>query len=244
MTLVLRRQLVLVVLFLAGLLASGCSKDSNNLLQVANLFPEVRVTSAPIDTNAVCAPDAARSCYSLTLNWVGYDPDGRVDRFIYAVDPPDNADTTWITTTDNEKRLVFDAPSLSTRADFLTILRGYHVFVIAAVDNKGAVGPRVYRAFFSFTKAPTVTIDAPRPVPSAERTLPPSIRISWHGRDEDGVFTTKPVRYKYLLLGPANGLALAKPLSLVKMRLVELPLYTVENSLNAVGSMSQSMTRR
>ena len=217
MTLVLRRQLVLVVLFLAGLLASGCSRNSKLPFQVANLLPEVRVTSAPIDINAVCAPDAARSCYSLTFNWVGYDPDGRVDRFIYAVDPPDNGDTTWITTTDNEKRLVFDAPSLSNRADSLTILRGYHVFVIAAIDNdhKGAevvnprraplnTGPRVYRAFFSFTKAPTVTIDAPRPVTSAVRTLPPSIRIAWHGRDEDGVFTNKPVRYKYLLLGPGN----------------------------------------
>lgn len=204
MTLVLRRALAVALLLLAGLSASSCSKSAKSLLQVANVSPEVRVTAAPIDTNAVCAPDAARSCYSLTLNWVGYDPDGRVDHYIYAVDPQDGQDTTWIITTDNEKRLVFDAPDLSNKADYLTILRGYHVFVIAAVDNDNAVGPRVNRAFFSFTKAPTVTIDAPKPIPSAELTLPPSIRVSWHGRDEDGVFTTKPVRYKYLLLGPGN----------------------------------------
>lgn len=204
MTLVLRRAVAIALLLLAGLLASSCSKSAKSLLQVANIAPEVRVTAAPIDTNAVCSPDAARSCYSLTLNWVGYDPDGRVDHFIYAVDPQDGQDTTWIVTNDNEKRLVFNAPDLSNKADFLTILRGYHVFVIAAVDNKNAVGPRVNRAFFSFTKAPTVTIDAPKPSPSAELTLPPSLRISWHGRDEDGVFTTKPVRYKYLLLGPGN----------------------------------------
>src|SRR5262249_62289496 len=83
-------------------------------------------------------------------------------------------------------------------------MRGFHVFVIAAVDNDGAIGPRAYRAFFSFSKAPTVELTNPRAVGRSERLLPPSIRISWKGTDDDGVFTTKPVRYKYLLMTPGN----------------------------------------
>jgi hypothetical protein len=201
---VLRRAAAAAVLLLAGILAASCSGKKLNPLQSPNILPVVRVTSSPIDTNAVCTPDPARSCYSLTLEWVGYDADGRVDHFLYAVDPPDEGDTTWIATTDNEKRLVFDAPSRSPRADSLTTLRGFHVFVIAAVDNEGSVGPRMNRAFFSFTTAPEVTIDNPKPIKGVVRTLPPSVRISWSGKDFDGVFTTKPVRYKYLLLGPGN----------------------------------------
>src|SRR5205085_5835415 len=108
-----------------------------------------------IDTNVVCSPDPQRSCYSLTLDWSGYDPDGRVDHYIYAVDPPEagpgEGDTLWITTTDSEKRLVFEAPKQSPNGDSLNILRGFHTFVVAAVDNDGLVGPRADRTFFSFT---------------------------------------------------------------------------------------------
>lgn len=209
MTHVLRRALALVVPLAIVVTIAGCGKKNiGDLLKPSNELPIVRVTAAPIDTNAVCHPDPARSCYSLTLDWVGYDPDGRIDHYIYAVDPPDPraGDTLWISTTDNEKRLVFTAPKLGppTGPDSLSLLRGFHTFVIAAVDNQGATGPRVFRSFFSFTEAPTVSITDPRPTISS-RILPPSIRITWTGEDQDGVFTSKPVRYKYLLLGPNDS---------------------------------------
>ena len=44
--------------------------------------------------------------------------------------------------------------------------------------------------------------------------------------------------------GPASGLEVANPSLEVKSRNGELPLNSVTNSLNAVGSMSQSITRR
>ncbi len=202
MTHVLRRALALIVPLALAVALVGCGKGKLNPLATTNLLPIVRITAAPIDTNATCNPDPARSCYSLTLDWVGFDPDGRVDHYQYAVDPPDpdQGDTTWIRTTDNEKRLVFNAPHLGPDS-LLTLLRGFHTFVIAAVDNDGAVGPRTFRSFFSFTQAPTVNITNPRPS-SSTPTLPPSINITWNGVDEDGVFTSKPVRYKYILLGP------------------------------------------
>ncbi len=228
MTFAPRRATVVITALVAGALASGCSKTKMPFL-VANIPPIVRLTAAPIDTNAVCLPDRVHSCYSLTFDWVGYDPDGRVDHYIYAVDPdsPDTSchraspsDTCWIVTTDHEKRLVFRAPSREPvvnpdgkpNPDSLLILRGYHVFVIAAVDNDGAIGPRAYRAFFSFTKAPTVEITKPRPQNANNvLLLPPSIRISWLGTDDDGVFTTKPVRYKYVLMTPGNEYTVLPP---------------------------------
>ena len=62
---VLRRAplLALAALAIVGTIAGGCGKKLNPL-QVVNQSPEVRITSAPIDTNATCAPDPARSCYS------------------------------------------------------------------------------------------------------------------------------------------------------------------------------------
>ncbi len=221
MTFVLRRATIVAMMLLVAALMSSCS-NNKNIFPINNIPPIVRLTASPIDTNAVCLPDRARSCYSLTLDWVGYDPDGRVDHYIYAVDPdnPDTSchrasptDTCWIVTTDNEKRLVFPSPTRepsvrpdgTPNPDSVLILRGYHVFVIAAVDNEGAIGPRAFRAFFSFTKAPTVEIDNPHPLgKNHELLLPPSIRISWHGNDDDGVFTSKPIRYKYLLLTQGN----------------------------------------
>jgi len=60
-----------------------------------------------------------------------------------------------VVTTANEKRLVFQAPLQSPRRDSLTILRGFHVFVIAAVDNNDAIG-----------RAPTARFSrSPRPRP-------------------------------------------------------------------------------
>src|SRR5262249_12043443 len=89
-------------------LALGCSKKLS-VMAPENARPSIRLTAGPIDSNAVCTPDREGKCYSITFDWVGYDVDGRVDHFLYAVDPPDfgKGDTTWVTTTDNEKRLVF-----------------------------------------------------------------------------------------------------------------------------------------
>ena len=47
-----------------------------------------------------------------------------------------------------------------------------------------------------------------------------------------------------MLLGPLRGFDGANPSSLVKVIAAEVPVFSVTYSLNAVGSMSQSITRR
>src|SRR5437667_3922056 len=182
---------------LGAFVASGCSKQLQHMM-LPNQRPTVRLTAAPIDTTG-------RYFYSYILDWVGFDPDGRVDHYLYAVDPPDSAgrDTAWVVTRSNEERLQFR----SSRPDPLDPdfkSRNFHIFVIKAVDDRGEAGPPAARAFFSFTQAPTVQITGPRPSLDLIRRLTPALRFTWRGDDPDGVFTQKPVKYKYKLLTPAS----------------------------------------
>src|SRR5439155_1361438 len=138
----------------AALIASaGCSKSIVSVVPV-NQPPSVRITSAPLDTTQ-------RNYYVITLNWIGFDPDGRVDHFLYAIDPPRDpgSDTLWTTTTENTLTKFFPCPLPDRRNAFRS--SDFHVFVIKAVDNRAALSPPVARAFWSYTLAPTVRCSAP-----------------------------------------------------------------------------------
>lgn len=182
--------------------AAGCSRDLR-VGGTANQLPEVTITQAPRDTNVVCEPGSVTSCYAVTISWIGYDPDGEVDYYRYAVDPPTeaNADTIWETTRSSSVRLKLSATQrLPTPPHGLPRSRDFHVFVVQAVDNRGDPGPAEAKAFFAYTQAPDVYIVDPLPSDVSIPLLTPSIRISWHGSDDDGAFTRKPVKYKYTLL--------------------------------------------
>ncbi len=205
-------MLLLLVICIAPC-AVGCQKSISPRF-LPNQIPSVQITSAPIDTSAGCDPDPARSCYSIVVHWVGYDPDGRVEHFLYAIDPPDgpNADTVWTKTRANEERLLFQAGTVvnpANAADPPRLARDFHVFAIKAIDNRGQPGPVAARAFFSFTVAPTIQIESPVPSPLLSPVVAPSVRIRWSGTDDDGVFTTRPVGYKYILLNPSSEFPLA-----------------------------------
>jgi hypothetical protein len=192
----------------------GCESAKESIL--ANRLPEVRLTAAPIDTTGLYY-------YSITMNWVGFDPDGRVDHFLYTIDPhtlPDGADTVWVRTTANEIRQTFESglPVREGNSPTGRLLGyDYHIFLIKAVDNKGEAGPYSARAFNSFTEAPEVFLVAP-PAQSFPFVVTPAVRITWRGEDRDGVFTQKPVKYKYILLTSSSvfpaELAFARPDSL------------------------------
>jgi hypothetical protein len=207
---------VAVATAIAALAATGCGKTKIVPIAVENLKPTVRITAAPIDTSVVCNPDPVRSCYSLTLNWVGHDPDGRVDHFLFAIDPPSavHAETTWSVSNRNEERLLFrSSQEVPFGRNEIPKARDYHVFVIKAVDNDGAAGPSVSRAFFSFTQAPNVNITNPLPSSISTPLLTPSVRITWAGTDDDGVFHSKPVKYKYTLLNSSSLFSLDRAIA-------------------------------
>jgi hypothetical protein len=202
--------------------ATSCStKVSGTLLP--DQPPSVELTNAPVSAD-VSTP----YFYAYRVNWSGNDPDGRVDHYEYAIDPPavvirdtskcNKGDTCWVTTTKNEEILFFRATQPdSIKGTNPPTASDFHTFVIRAVDNQGVRSPYKYRSFYAYTIAPTVTIDNPLPSALLSAQVTPSVRIEWEGKDIDGQFTQKPVKYKYKLLDladPNNQIFLSNPDSL------------------------------
>jgi len=199
---------------LLGLLAFGCSKSTIHML-VPNQRPTVTITSAP-------ANSADTAFYAYQIFWAGNDPDGQVDHFTYAIDPTDT-DTLWQSTIKKNGTFFFRSGTPVMGGPVSQAIRSvaYHVFVIKAWDNLGLASAPQFRAFYSYTVAPTVYITDPLPIAALMEKLTPSTRITWTGTDPDGQFTQKPVKYKYKLLVQGNAefdfnLARTKPDSLRK----------------------------
>jgi hypothetical protein len=197
----------LAVLGVSALGAAGCSQSVDTVFR-SNIPPEVRLTQAPVSSQD-------QYFYAYRMNWVGYDPDGRVDHFLITVDPPrpDSVQTDlknqqglpiWSPTNKNEEIIFFRATAPESAQSAFLNATDFHTFAIAAVDDKGAISKPAWRTFFSFTQAPQVLIEAPSPNAAFTPILTPTVRISWRGIDTDGQFTTKPVKYRYRLFGRKN----------------------------------------
>ena len=187
-------QILLALAVLAGLGSAGCSQDLKDTI-LPNERPTVRLTYAPVDTTQA-------EFYTYKLYWVGFDPDGRVVRFEYAIDPPSDAglDTAWVGTTDYEQIFNFSASEPVDVNVPEPLTRDFHVFVIRAVDNRGLCSVPVSRAFYSFGVAPVVSINEPSPSALLSPLVTPAVRITWTGRDyvdAYGVSFEKPLYYKY-----------------------------------------------
>ncbi len=204
---------------LGALSLNGCA--SKNL--VGDLYPNKR--PSVVLTNAPVAPDRSNPYfYAYKVNWAGEDPDGRVDHFEFAVDPPNpvqvaaGADTVWVRTQRNEEIVFFRAtvPD-SIRGNEPPTASDFHIFVIKAVDDDKAFSLVKSRAFFSYTIAPSVAIRNPLPSALLRAQVTPSVRVEWEGVDADGQFSQKPVEYRYRMLDlddPDNQIFLVNPDSL------------------------------
>ncbi len=189
-------SLSLLVAALAALAASGCSKSLKSAL-VPNQPPTVRLSSAPYDTTN-------RYFYSYRINWVGYDPDGRVDHYIYWADDGKKIPRTL--TTKNEQIIQFAAARPDTTGGTSEDRSSdFHTFYIVAVDDQGDTCEAVTRSFYSYTVAPTVLILSPRPTHLSVAYVTPAVRINWTGTDPDGQSSTKPKKYKFKLFAPGGA---------------------------------------
>jgi hypothetical protein len=183
---------LLILPALAALLLQGCQPILHNL--IPNKPPTVRFTLAPVAAD----PDDP-VFYAYRVFWAGDDPDGRVDHFDYAIDPGPQ-DTVWVSTPRSEEVLFFRSTTAHGDKGPLPRAQDYHVLVLRAVDNQGAMSPVKLRAFYSYTVAPSVEIVAPRPNKFIEVKVPPTISVTWQGTDPDGQVDTRPVRYRFRLL--------------------------------------------
>ena len=184
----------------------------------SNQRPRVEFTQAP------ARADSTRYSYAYHLYWSGYDPDGQIDHFEYAIDPPSEAqvvagrETSWVRTLKHDEfmRLASTRPD-SVPDPIRPKTTDFHTFVIRAVDNsKGGsrYSEPISRSFYTYTIAPEVQISSPRPNSFFEAQVGLSVTISWAGFDPDGSGQRRPVQYRYLLLGatdPLYGLARSVP---------------------------------
>lgn len=184
----------LAALTLAGII--GCGKGPV-LAPLANQRPRVEITQAPSDPHQPFF-------YAYEIRWAGFDTDGRVDHFLYCVDPPTEAevDTPWVRTTENRQSFLFRSEFADSLAS--PTAKGFHTFVLKAVDDRGAESAPESRSFTSFTVTPTVKFVNPTPNHLLSPTFGPSVRLSWTGTDPDGRLTTKPVYYKVKVFARDN----------------------------------------
>ena len=109
-----QRVFITVLLGAIGLAAlSGCSGSKKLTSPKANERPIIELTRAPYN-------ESTRFEYSYRMNWLGYDPDGRVAYYLYAIDPPSptaqnpEPETTWVQTDKSERLINFSATQLDS----------------------------------------------------------------------------------------------------------------------------------
>ena len=183
----------------------GCSKTPT-VAPPQRFAPETELTYAPLQGDT--------ASYRIHFYWSGYDNDGEVTQFRYALDadtlkPPSQ----WISTTAKDTTLLF-------LVDPVKEVKG-HVFWVVSEDNDGKFDPTPAKRFFSAKTVPPVSRITRGP--NAPGTIiGPNFTFEWEGIDPDGGETggSAPVdSFEYLLL--QNGAQLDPghpPLSLPSAR--------------------------
>jgi hypothetical protein len=177
---------------------TGCDDDMGRL--IPNNPPGARLTAHP--------PDSGTAGYEVEFRWDGWDSDGEVDYFLYAIDPPDmygSADSVWTRTDAYFGHFVFKASDFDTLYHWENpqIAKGWHVFVLKAVDDMGAVSEPVYLAFNAANIGPRTQFLTPPPSGGVQqyRGAPQQVgcRVAfrWEGEDVDGSFNDGPVGYYF-----------------------------------------------
>ena len=192
---------ILVVFF-------GCSGDHLIGSHADNRAPEVWLSSGPVEGDT--------TGYQVHFYWGGWDPDGEIRNFEFAIVDGDpfgfNQEDTagsdkWSTTSsfDSVFRVSADdsAREVTLNNYLYTRYDKTHTFFLRAVDLEGKRSEPVYRSFTAWTLAPFVQITLPHaPVPADKvGQLGKVITFKWLGRDPidspDNLQDPDSVRYMY-----------------------------------------------
>jgi hypothetical protein len=149
-----------------------------------NQPPDVWVASGP--------PEGGETSYIVHFFWNGWDKDGDVLYFEFAITDNENgafdpADTTgrdkWHKTTAYDSVFAFSADELAdtSSTELPAKFTRSHTFFVRAVDNKGLASTRpAYRSFTARTLSPTVDITFPA---TDYAQLPPITTLHWTATD-------------------------------------------------------------
>jgi hypothetical protein len=171
----------LVFLFFTALAVVGARCEAPELLPPdKNRPPETELTSSPESLDV--------TFFKVHLFWSGFDPDGIVSEWQYAIDDtvvrPDAVivGTGWLRTTKTDSVFILQASD-----EFGTAQTRDHRFFIASIDNEGKPDPTP--AVLDFT-ARTICYPVPEVVsgPGEGETLDvfADVELCWGGTDCDG----------------------------------------------------------
>jgi hypothetical protein len=176
----------------------GCDENKGKGYLIPNEPPGVKLIAFP--------PDSGVAGYDVEFYWEGWDVDGEVDYFLYAIDPPDmygTADSVWIKTEAHSGSFVFSATDFDTLYHWKDpqIAKSWHVFVIRSVDDMGAISEPDYLAFNAATVAPRTQFTTPAPINAVNsymgspQEVGQRVTFRWRGDDVDGLLSDAPVGY-------------------------------------------------
>lgn len=189
-----------VAAILAVLLQAHClliPEDVDVTDRVANQRPNVRITAG------ATRPDTAGVDYKVRFYWHGYDSDGVVTHFQWAVNDT-VSEGAWRDTTAFTAR--FNFPATTPCAEDDGEATDWHTFYVRAIDNDFAVSVPDKRFFNARTIAPTSRITFPigldqSQTPQLQRT----VVVQWDGEDLDSSQPDrKPISYEFKLVRIPN----------------------------------------
>lgn len=160
----------------------------------AGAVPSVQLLIAPSPGDTVY--------YVVPFSWKGTDSDGTIDHYRVAIDPTP-VDSFWFQTTQTRQSYFFVSNQIQKPLPPLGPIYffGSHTLAVESVDNDGMASAPAWRSFVTTTVAPEVQIISPVPSPAIAAWVSTSPHIAWTGVDWDGVFSNRPVKYKYRLFG-------------------------------------------
>jgi hypothetical protein len=214
----------------AALLGAGCSSRIEGPAP-ANLRPHVLITGGPPFR---AEGPLLRDSYLAHISWRGWDDDGTIDRFEYAIDIDRAAVDTnavtgnrdgdpweeindprtpiaWTRVEGFDSTFVFTVAGSDSNA-FGDIAppgpgepgSGIHAFYLRAVDDRGGVSDVDWLAYVAETIAPRTTITSP-PASANGFTSEPDLDIEWKSVDPDGAPPDfAPVAFEYKLIPIAS----------------------------------------
>jgi len=185
----IKNSVFIAFVALLGVTLVGCVDNGGDLLK--NQDPTVWLSSAP--------PEGTVSNYTVHMYWGGWDPDGEIHYYEWAVTDNetgvfDPADTTgadkWHKVLRNDSTFLFTADVLADSAGTdpnrllpIDFIRS-HTFFLRAVDNLGLSSRTpAYRSFTSRTLSPVVDIVVPTTRGSTPAQVPPISTFQWIGKD-------------------------------------------------------------
>lgn len=168
---------------------TGCSRSPLSMAG-PNTPPVLEIVDAR-------APSAGAD--AIRVRWSARDPDGRLASIRWTTGPMQGERSPEARVAGVERECL--VPALGGNA---LRARGEKpepgLLTLWAVDDRGAASEPAKLAYFAQNVAPTVVLTSPVPSQFFTIQIGPSVCVSWAGNDPDGVFTQRPVKYKYTLL--------------------------------------------